>query len=112
DGDPVPIAAGLDMGRIGAGHWAAQSELGAVGVDRVPDLFVLSVGAGHSDGAAVAIAAGRARPAVQRIAGMRLEAARDLLAPVVAEGAEHRPMDAGGVHGFAGTVELLAERRI
>ena len=91
DGNSVPIAARLDVSRIDAGHWAAQPETPAVRIDPVPDFLILSIGAGHVDGAAVPVTAGRARAAVQRIARVGLEAARDLLAPIVAKRAEHRP---------------------
>ena len=48
----------------------------------------------------------------QRIAGPGLEAGCDALAIVITKGAENRPANAGGVHGPAGVVKLLAKIRI
>ena len=59
----------------------------------------------------MAIAAAGAA-AVERAVARRLEAARDPLPVIVAERAQHRPLDAIGVHRSSGLIELLAERRI
>src|SRR4051812_19859804 len=108
-GDVLPRAASLDVGGIGTGHRAAQAEFGTVAVDPAPHGLVVAVSVDDIGGAAVAITADRARAAMKRVAGARLEARRDHLPIVVAERAQHRPPDAGGVHRLAGVIELLAE---
>src|SRR5262249_33241928 len=61
------------------------------------------------DRATVAVAADRDRAAVPRVAGARLDAGGDALAPVVAEAADDRPLDPGCVHRLAGVIDELAE---
>src|SRR5262245_65603500 len=83
----------------------------AVDVEPLPDLLCVSppFGTGDVDGAAVAVTAGAATAAVQRVAGARLEAFGKALAIIIAEGAQHRPLDAVGVHRASGPIEPLAE---
>src|SRR5262245_800836 len=87
-----------------------QPVLRAVGVDPFEYLMAaLAIDMADVDGAPVAIAADRNRATVARIAGARLDAGGDALAPVVAEAADDRPFDAGRVHRFAGMIDELAE---
>ena len=72
----------------------------------------MAVLAGNVNGLAMAIATDACLPAVQRVAGARLEARGQALTVVIAERAEERPSNAGGVHRPASVIELLAEIRI
>src|SRR6266852_7441440 len=107
--DLVPVAALLDVRRVGAGHRTVKPIFRAMGVDPMPDLFHVSIDAGDVDGTAMAITASSAAAAVQRVAAARLEARSQALAVVVAERAEQRPLNAGRVHRLSGMIELLAE---
>src|SRR5262245_65044116 len=86
----------------------------AVDVEPLPDLLCVSpsVGTGDIDGAAVTVTAGAAAAAVQRVAGARLEAFGEALAVIIAVGAEHRPLDALGVHRPSGAMKRVADRRV
>jgi hypothetical protein len=98
------------MGRIIAWHRPEQPVLGAMGIDPVPDIGHLgAVGGRHVDRLTMTIAAGPPAAAVQRIAAARLDAGRDVLPIVVAEGAQDCPRHAVRIHGLARVIKLLAE---
>src|SRR5439155_4150802 len=103
---------GLDLGRIGAGQRTVQPVFRAMRVEPAPDGALIPLRSGDVNGLAMTVAAGPGLAAVQGVAGPRLEARRNALAIVVAERAQDRPADAGGIHRSAGMVELLAEIRI
>src|SRR4029453_13389319 len=100
--------------RIVPGHRPMQPVFRAVHVEPLPDRLGVSppVGAGDAEGAAMAVTAGAAAAAVQRVAGARLEAFGEALAIIIAERTQHRPLDALGVHRASRPIELLAELRI
>ena len=60
----------------------------------------------------MAVTAGAAAAAVERVADARLEAGGEALAIVVPERAEHRPLNPGCIHRTTSVVELLAEVRV
>src|SRR6202022_3912692 len=86
-----------------------KAELGAIGVDPAPDHIRFAIGSREIDRAAVAVAPGRPRAAMERISNARLEPFRQPLAVIVAESAQHGPLDSGRIHCTPGMVELLAE---
>src|SRR5512139_2577117 len=101
------------MRGVVARHRSAQAVLGAIAVEPAPHGTIgAAVLAGDVDRLAVTVAADARLAAMQRVAGARLEARRQALTVVVAERAEKRPANAGGVHRTAGVIELLAEIRI
>src|SRR3954451_9476462 len=104
-----PFARLLDVRRIVSRHRTLQAIFRTVNVDPSPDHVGIALGGGDIDRAAMAVAAGPAAAAVQRVAGARLEAGGEALAIIVAERAQHGPLDAVGVHRAAGTIELLAK---
>ena len=67
--DLVRVGSLLDVGGVGSRHGPAQSVFPAVFVDPLPHhLRVVAVGAGDVDGAAMAVTAGAAAAAVERVA--------------------------------------------
>src|SRR5262245_29837691 len=64
----------LDMSGVGARHRTVQAVFRAVGIEPFPHHFRLALRGGDVDGAAMAVTAGAAAAAVERIAGARLEA--------------------------------------
>src|SRR6516164_4947020 len=86
--DLVGVPALLDVRGIGARQRTVQPVFGAVGVDPVPDLAFLALRAGDVDGAAMAITAGATAAAMQRVADAGLESGGEVLAVIIAEGAQ------------------------
>src|SRR3984893_3808818 len=106
------IAALLDMRGVGSGQRTVQPMLDTMGVDPRPDLACLPPGAGDVDRAPMAVAAGAPAAAVQGIPDACLEAGGKALPIIIAEGAQQRPFQAGGIHCSSGVIELLAKLRI
>src|SRR3954453_6387294 len=104
-----PFARLLDVRRIVSRHRSLQAVLRAVNVDPSPDHLGIALGGRDVDRAAMAVTAGPAAAAVQRVAGARLEARGEALAIVVTERAQHGPLNTVGIHRAAGTIEPLAE---
>src|SRR5271170_8524553 len=105
----MPFVARLDMSGIGTRNRTVEPILRAMGVDPVPSGAGVSVGGGEVDGLAVAVTAGRPASTMLGISGARLEAGGEGLAVVVAERAQHGPVDSIAIHRVAGVIELLAE---
>src|SRR4051812_2636837 len=105
----LPFARRLDVRRIVSRHRTLQAILRAVNIDPSPDHLGIALGGRDVDRAAMAVTAGSAAAAVQRVAGARLEARGEALAIVVTERAQHGPLNTVGIHRAAGTIELLAE---
>src|SRR5438445_269360 len=97
---------------VGARHRTVQAKFRAVGIEPFPHHLRLALRGGDVDGAAMTITAGAAATAVERIAGARLETGSEGLAIVVAERAQHRPLNAGFVHRAPGLIEPLTKLRI
>src|SRR5262249_10159871 len=111
-GDLVPAVARLDVAGVVAGHRPIEAVLGAVAIDPAVDGVVVAASGGDVDRLAMAVAAHPRPAAVHRVAGAGRKPGGDALAIIVAERAQHRPADAGVVHGVAGVIELFAEIRI
>src|SRR4029077_8753086 len=110
--DFLPFAQLLDMRRIVSRHGTLQTILRTVNIEPLPDHLGIPLGGRNIDRAAMAVTSGSTAAAVQRVAGARLEARGKALAIVVTEGAQHRPLDAVGVHRAPGTIELLTDPRV
>src|SRR6516165_5465918 len=104
-----PIALLLHMRGIGLGQRTMQSVFRAVIVHPLPNLALSAFRACDVDGAAMAVTAGTAAAPVQRVAGTCFVARSEPLTIIVAESAQHGPLQPSSIHGSSSMIKLLAE---